>query len=65
MNPYIGDRQLEPDETFECYHCGFEFDTREELKRHLSVVQMDACPECGDFDCNGQCAGDDMMGASS
>lgn len=23
------------------------------------------CPECGDHDCNGQCAGDDMMGASS
>lgn len=24
----------------------------------------DRCAECGSSDCNGQCAGDDMMGAS-
>lgn len=24
----------------------------------------DACSECGSIDCNGQCYGDDMMGAS-
>lgn len=22
MNPYIGDRQLDPDEEYECPHCG-------------------------------------------
>lgn len=25
----------------------------------------DPCAECGSNDCNGQCAGDDMMGCSS
>lgn len=27
--------------------------------------QSEVCSECGQQDCNGQCAGDDMMGASS
>lgn len=26
---------------------------------------VDRCPECGSPDCNGECFGDDMMGASS
>lgn len=29
-----------------------------------TAESKDRCPECGSADCNGQCAGDDMMGCS-
>ena len=41
----------------ECPHCGGQNCQREERAE-------DHCSECGDPDCNGQCAGDDMMGCS-
>ncbi|MNJ77614.1 hypothetical protein D3C77_751530 [compost metagenome] len=41
----------------ECPHCGGQNCQRAEQAE-------DRCLECGDFDCNGQCAGDDMMGCS-
>lgn len=42
----------------ECPHCGG-------INCQRTEQQEDRCPECGDHDCNGQCAGDDMMGASA
>lgn len=40
-----------------CPHCGGTNCQRCE--------QLDEqCSECGDTDCNGQCAGDDMLGSS-
>lgn len=38
--PYIGDRQLDPDDDHECPHCGCEFTTDRALMRHMSK-----CPE--------------------
>lgn len=40
MNPYAGDRQLDPDEDHECPHCEQEFSTDHALMRH-----MQRCPE--------------------
>lgn len=38
-------------------HCGGQNCQREERSE-------DACSECGDINCNGECSGDDMMGCS-
>lgn len=42
----------------ECPHCGGQ-------NCQVEDQQEERCSECGDVDCNGQCAGDDMMGSSS
>jgi hypothetical protein len=51
------------------------FKTKQALNNHVSSVHFDLmrsaisepsddkpCPECGIYECNGQCFGDDMMG---
>lgn len=41
----------------ECPHCGGK-------NCQEFVEENDRCAECGSTDCNGECGGDDMMGAS-
>lgn len=41
----------------ECPHCGG-------INCHQADLPEDRCTECGCTDCNGECYGDDMMGAS-
>lgn len=36
MNPYIGDRQLDPDDDWECPYCEQLFVTNPALMRHVS-----------------------------
>ncbi len=40
MNPYIGDRQLEPDDGHECPYCESVFTSKHELGIH-----MRKCPD--------------------
>lgn len=42
----------------ECPHCGG-------TNCQTEGDQEEECVECGDPDCNGECYGDDLMGASS
>lgn len=43
--PYIGDRQLEPDDEWECPHCGLPFSNAYALKAHAA-----RCAENDDID---------------
>ena len=41
-----------------------ELRRRSSLAEKQRILSEPHCPECGHPDCNGQCYGDDMMGAS-
>ena len=45
MNPYIGDRQLDPDSEFECPYCGALFHGPMMLRQHT-----ERCPHNNDSD---------------
>lgn len=54
--PYIGDRQLEPDEEWECTYCGHV-----SLSKRAHQLHLGRCPENDDIDypdepkgCHGQ-----------
>jgi hypothetical protein len=60
-----------------CYRCGENVQPGEgHFERHkggwrtqhadcaINARSAERCSECGSTDCNGQCAGDDMMGSS-
>lgn len=45
MTPYIGDRQLDPDDEHECPHCFLIFGSYSKLMRHVPK-----CPKNDDID---------------
>jgi ubiquitin C-terminal hydrolase len=42
---YIGDRQLDPDDEWQCPHCGFTVSSQRALQLHVS-----RCPNNDDID---------------
>ena len=70
-------KSAEPEE-FRCDVCSKLFTTMQGRDQHRSIkhsasifeswkeqLSASGCVGCGSTDCNGECAGDDMMGASS
>lgn len=66
----MSERDEQHESEFECPGCGRFFNGPWSLSYHTErckkfLLKESPCSECGSPGCNGECAGDDMMGASS